>query len=149
MAYTIRTISLNSYSKIFESFERADAYQSLVGTCFAAVAINRSRTLAWRLWYRRYLREIDRKWGSGNLLVSMLLQLVLSNRLLLWLHDKNFWSFNIFRWRHTMCLHMTGPSHSVNATRSAHNAVSHYESTHVFNSVCASLLVTKLQLRHS
>ena len=46
MAYTIRTISLNSYSKNFESFERADAYQSLVETCFAAVAINRSRTLA-------------------------------------------------------------------------------------------------------
>ena len=33
---------------VFEnsSFEIADAYQSLLGTCFAAVAINRSRLFA-------------------------------------------------------------------------------------------------------
>ena len=28
---------------------------------------------AWRFWYRRYLHEIDRKWGTGNSVVSMLL----------------------------------------------------------------------------
>ena len=30
----------------FESFEIADEYQSLIGTCFTAVTINRSRTFA-------------------------------------------------------------------------------------------------------
>ena len=64
---------------VFEnsSFEIADAYQSLLGTCFAAVAINRSRMFAdvpaWRWWCRRYFYEIDRKSGTSTLVVSMLL----------------------------------------------------------------------------
>ena len=45
VSYTIWKISLNSYSKNL-SFEKADAYQSLLGIRFAAVAINRPRTLA-------------------------------------------------------------------------------------------------------
>ena len=50
------------FENLYKNFEMGDAYQSLLGICFAAVAINRSRTrTAWRLWYRRYLHEIDRK----------------------------------------------------------------------------------------
>ena len=61
--------------------------------------------------------------------------LILSNGLLLRLYAKIcFKSFNISRWRHTMCLHRTGPSHSVNGIRSAHNVASHTESTQVLNS---------------
>ena len=39
--------------------------------------------------------------------------------------------FNIYgNVRHAMCVRGTGPSHSVNAIRIAHNVVSHSESTH-------------------
>ena len=42
------TIGKNIFKFVFEnfSFERADAYQSLPGTCFTAMAINRSHMFA-------------------------------------------------------------------------------------------------------
>ena len=65
---------------VFEnsSFEIADVYQSLIGICFAAVAINKLHTFV-RLPHGLcdigdYLHEIDRKWRTGNSVVFILLQ---------------------------------------------------------------------------
>ena len=73
-------------------------------------------------------------WALKPHTVSICGQLIRPSGLLsLWLQAKIcFKSFHIFRLRHTMCLHRTRPSHSVNMIRSAHHVVSHTESTHVF-----------------
>ena len=68
-----------------------------------------------RLSYRRYLHEIGRTWGTGNLRVSMLhhwcCQIGLCCNCMIKFALN---SFNIFPWCHTMCSHRTGASHSVN-----------------------------------
>ena len=96
---------------------------------------------SWRLRYRRYLHVNDRKWGRGNLVVSLLLhwycQIVFCCDYMIKCYLK---SFNIFRWHHTMCLHRTGAPFSVNAIQSVHNVVSHSESTHVLDPFRAPLL---------
>ena len=97
---------------------------------------------AWRLWYRRYLHEIDRKWGTSNSVISMLLHscchIVFCCHCMI---KFAFKSFNIFD-DVTACVY-TGQSHSVNAIQSAHNSGSHCESAHVLYRIRARPPLTR------
>ena len=147
----------NSFSKISSS-EIADVYQSLIGTWFAAVVLNRSRTFA-RVphddcdivvihmestgseEHRRYSHEIHTKWGTGSLVISMLIHWYCLIGFCCDCMIKCFQKFQHSQWRHTMCLHRTGPSHSVNDT---HDVVSHSGSTYVLGPLRAPLLGHKI-----
>ena len=86
-------------------------------------------------WNRQKMRN---RWLGSSYAPS----LILSNSFLLRLYEKIcFKKLQHFCWRQIMRLHRTGPSESVNAIRSAHNSVSHYESTHVLGPIPRTFLL--------